>query len=549
MSLPLDSLDPIPEETARIAQRAFPRGSLALRLRETLGSIYHDGMFADLYPSEGQPGIAPWRLALVTVLQYAENLPDRQAAEAVRGRIDWKYALALPLDHPGFDHSVLSTFRDRLLAGQAEDRLLWALLDACEERGLLRKRGQQRTDSTHVLAAVRHLNRLELVGEALHAALEVLAVAAPAWIIEQIPPAWSDRYGRRMEGARLPEGAAGRQALAEQIGQDGQQLLRALQAALAPGWLQQLPAVQRLQQIWSEQYIQGESGIRWRTPKDLPPGSEQCVSPYDGESRWAEKHQTRWVGSKVHLTESCDPDLPHLLLQVTTTHAAVDDHGMLPLIWQDLTERDILPSVHLADAGYVEAAALVTASHAGIELIGPVQRPTSWQERETTGYAATDFAVDWTQEGVQCPQGKQSHTWVETKKAGKRVVRVRFASADCDPCPVRSACTRSATSGRTLTLQPTRELYEARQAALERQTTDGFRARYRIRAGIEGTISQAVRRTGLRSARYRRADKLHLQHCAEATAINLYRLDDWYAGTPRAQTRHSHLTQLLAPAA
>src|SRR3954454_19667221 len=147
-----------------------------MRMRNELGAVYDDRMFASLYPARGQPAHSPWRLALVTVLQFAEGLSDRQAADAVRGRIDWKYALGLELADPGFDFSILCEFRARLVAGRLEQGLLDTMLLArLRERGLLKARGRQRTDSTHVLAAVRAVNRLESVVETLRAALNALA--------------------------------------------------------------------------------------------------------------------------------------------------------------------------------------------------------------------------------------------------------------------------------------------------------------------------------------------------------------------------------------
>jgi transposase len=151
-------------------------------------------------------------LALVTVLQFAENLPDRQAAEAVRSRIDWKYLLGLELTDSGFDASVLCEFRARLVAGAAEQRLLDHLLTLARERGLLKARGRQRTDSTHVLAAIHVLNRLECVGETLRHALNSLAVVAPEWLREQVPIDWYERYGSRVDNYRLPKADAERAA-------------------------------------------------------------------------------------------------------------------------------------------------------------------------------------------------------------------------------------------------------------------------------------------------------------------------------------------------
>src|SRR5262249_39567380 len=153
----------------------------------------------------GQPAASPARLAWISVLQYVEGLSDRQAAGAVRGRIDWKYALALELDDPGFNHTVLSEFRTRLVQGQAERQIIDTFVDQRTELGLIDQRGRQRTDSTHVLAAVRVLNRLERVGETMRAALNDLAVIAPEWLQALAPPEWYPRYGRRVENYHLPK--------------------------------------------------------------------------------------------------------------------------------------------------------------------------------------------------------------------------------------------------------------------------------------------------------------------------------------------------------
>ena len=194
----------IPEETIRVAQAAFPKGNVYMQMRDALGPIYTNQAFAHLFPPDGQPAEDPARLALVLVMQFAEGLTDRQAADAVRGRIDWKYALALPLADPGFDASVLSEFRSRLIAGGAEELLLTTLLDLLRERGLVKAGGKQRSDSTHVVAAIRTLNRLTLVGATLRQALNALAAEVPMWLRAQITPAWFDRYSRRMEEYRLP---------------------------------------------------------------------------------------------------------------------------------------------------------------------------------------------------------------------------------------------------------------------------------------------------------------------------------------------------------
>jgi transposase len=250
MSLRPHVVAPVPEETARVARAAFPKGNPYLILRDALGTIFQNDDFSDLYSHEGQPGLSAWRLALVTIMQFRETLSDRQAAESVRARIDWKYLLSLDLTDPGFDFSVLSEFRDRLLAGSAVERLLDKLLERCRAMGWLKARGQQRTDSTHVLAAIRVLNRLELVAETLRAALNAVATVAPDWLQGFAPLEWYERYGKRIEDVRLPRDKADREAYAQMVGEDGFSFLEAVEGAEAPQEVRELPILESLRQTW-----------------------------------------------------------------------------------------------------------------------------------------------------------------------------------------------------------------------------------------------------------------------------------------------------------
>src|SRR5438105_11932059 len=221
MSLRPCPIGPVPEETARVARAAFPRGSAWMRLRDELGQIYEDATFAGLFSHRGRPAEAPWRMALVSVMQFAERLSDRKAADAVRARIDWKYALGLPLDDPGFDASVLCEFRARLLAGSAETQLLDTLLTLCRDRGWLHARGRQRTDSTHVLAAIRAHNRVEAARETVRHALNVLAEQVPEWLLQHVQPDCAERYRSGWDDTRLPSKQAERDGLVAQVGADG----------------------------------------------------------------------------------------------------------------------------------------------------------------------------------------------------------------------------------------------------------------------------------------------------------------------------------------
>jgi transposase len=535
----------LPDETARVARAAFPKGNPYLRLADALGPIFHNPDFADLYAEVGQPAEDPAQLALVTLFQFAEGLTDRQAADAVRSRIDWKYAMRLPLEDEGFDSTVLVEFRARLLTGGAERQLFDTLLDCLKAQGVVKARGRQRTDSTHVLAAVHVLNRLELVGETLRHALDVLAVAAPGWLRAWTPGEWFDRYGQRLTEYRLPKGEAERVALAEQIGADGRRLLTRLDDADAPAGLGQLPAVRTLRRVWLEEFYAGEPP-RWRAAEDRPPAGRMTSSPHDPEARFRLKRETAWVGYAVHLTESCDPDAPSIITDVATAPASATDNAETDAIHERLAERGLLPAEHLVDAGYVTATTLVGSAARAVDLVGPVIGDQSWQARQATGYAVAQFTIDWEARRATCPAGRTSAVWRETRdSAGHPAVDIHFGTATCRGCPARAQCaTRQ--RGRSLLVRRQEE-FEALQAARRRQATPEFRAQYRARAGVEGTHSQGVRRAGLRRTRYRGLAKTALGHTFIAAALNLVRVAAWLAEAPRSTTRRSAFAR-LAPA-
>ena len=529
MSLGMRNGTIIPEMTAEIARRTFPKGNKYMTLRDELGPLYSDSEFADLFSWKGEIAESPGLMAMVCVMQYMETLTDRQAAEAVRARIDWKYALGLALDDTGFDASVLSRFRQRLLDGGAEARVLDRLLQVCNEKGLLKKRGRQRSDSTHVLGAVRELNRLELVGETLRQALEVLAVAVPDWLRRQVTPEWFERYGRRMEQARFPKSKKEQTALRLTIGADGYQLLSALYADKEVAALRANPGIETLRQVWLQQYYQENGQVHWRQAGNLPPGALLINSPYDVEVRYSEKRQMHWKGYKVHTTETCDVDTPHLIVHVETTPAPVSDCEMVAPIHTALAQKGLLPQEHLMDAGYVDAENVVQSQQRHqVDVVGPVRADQSWQVREESGFDISCFFIDWESQTVTCPNGKTSRVWSESvDAAGTRSISVRFARADCRDCPTRSQCTRSAQGPRGLCMRTQAE-HETLQQRRQAQQTPAFQERYQARAGVEGTLSQGIRRYDLRQSRYIGLAKTHLQHLFTAVAINLTRLADWF---------------------
>lgn len=546
MSLKAQPIPAIPEETVRIARAAFPKGNTWLSLRDKLGSIYQDEDFASLFPTRGQPAVAPWQLALVTLMQFAEGLSDTQATAAVRARIDWKYALSLSLDDSGFDASVLCEWRARLVGGQAEHRMLEAILEWCRQRKLLTERGKQRTDSTHVLAAIRVLNRLEQVGATLRQALNALAVAAPEWLQAQVSAEWIERYGARMDEYRLPKGKQERQALAERIGGDGHQLLAAIYADAAPEWLREVPAVERLRQVWVQQYYVAENELCWRRAEShgLAPAAVSLHSPVDVEARYSEKRGTTWVGYKAHLTETCDEDKPRLITEVETTAATVPDHEVVDELHQKLSAKQLLPSDHLVDAGYINADLLVRSKQEyDVALCGPGRRDTAWQAQAGKGFAAADFTFDWEKQQARCPGGKLSSSWQEaTDRAGRAQVKIKFSVLDCRQCNHRTDCTRI--ERRMLTVNP-RAQFLALEQARKREKEKEYAKLYAKRAGVEGSLSQAVRCSDLRHARYVGLAKTHLQNILTAAATNVVRVINWMTNVPLARTRQSSFVKLM----
>ena len=545
MSMHPQPIPTIPEETVRVAQTILPEGNVWLQMRDQLGTLYEDHDFQDLFPNRGQPAEAPWRLALVTLMQYGEGLTDRQAADAVRTRIDWKYVLSLELTDPGFDFSVLSEFRGRLLVHGAERRLFDLLLELCRERGWIKIRGKQRTDSTHVLAAVRTLRRLECVGETMRQALNVLAEVAPQWLLAHMDPAWAERYEKRFSDFRLPKDEKKRTELAETIGADGRRLFELVYTESRLSWLRELDAIETLRQVWVQHYHASEQGTPWRAEGELPPSAILLASPYDTEARYSRKKSTAWTGYKVHFTETCEADTPHLIVEVIPTSATMADGDIVGELHAHLDEQQMLPAQHLMDMGYVDAEMLAESqSRYQVDVVGPVMPDTSWASKEAGRFDHRQFQIDWQTHQTICPAGHISRDWGHIPdRHGQPSLRVRFPLRLCRSCSLHAQC--SSVAAKVLILRPDEASYHALNLARLRQETPEFRKLYAKRAGIEGTVAQAVRTCDMRQARYIGSKKLRLQAFFTATAMNILRAVEWLKGNRPASTPVSRFGKLV----
>lgn len=548
MALSADRDTSIPEATARLARAIRPNGSLILTIRDTFGPLFSDAQFAALFATTGQAALPPGRLALVCVLQTIEDLSDRQAAEAVALRIDWKYALDLPLEYGGFAHTVLHDFRERLIEGSAEEQLLTAMLDLARAKGWLHQ-SRQRTDSTHVLAVSAALNRFELVHQTLYTTLNALSHVAPDWLQSWVPLTWYHHYGVGAAARRWPKTEREREALAAQMGADGAALLAAVQQPSTPPAVTQLAQLGVLRLVLEQQYRNVDGALVWRSAAELPSATERLVSPYDTEARTGAKRDLFWDGYKLHLTETLTSEAPQLITHVETTVASQADSTTLPHIQQALEEAGLKPEEQVVDSGYVSAELIRhSREQHRIRLVGPVPPDTSWQAQTEEGLDVAQFRLDWEAKRAFGPVGCVSSTWSErhNHRDGTAEVVIRFPAGVCRACAVRSRCTQARENGRTLTVR-SQLIHEELLSARARQKTEAFQASYRQRAGVEGTISQGVRAFGLRRSRYSGRVKTHLHHILVALAINLVRIVAWVEELPRSSTRPSPFAA-LAPA-
>jgi len=521
----------MPAETERIGRVLLEKESSYRLIGDKLFAKINEQEFADLYPSAGQPGLSPVILAFVTVFQFIEKLPDRQAAESMRVRLDWKYALHLPLEYEGFHYSVLSEFRDRLIEGQAEGRVFEKLVVQIRELGLIKERGKQRSDSIAMLAKVRWLSRLEVVVETLRLAVVSLVKTDREWSEEILPPSWEDKYGERFVLQRYTEKEW--KEYETNIGNDGQWLLKRLGDGSAPAGLRELSEVKLLQTVWAQQFRADAEQMVFEELNEYD-GRTQVVTPHDPEAQYSRKRHSKWIGSKVQVTDTDDEGYPHIITDIVSTDSNLTDYEALPGIQKRLAQRQCKPSEHYVDAGYMSGFTLTNSQNMQIDLIGPLAFPVTAQDLLVDGITQAQFQVDIQQKIVTCPQGHQVRSPVQTKLG----LRFQFRTQDCAACSLRSRCC-TGKHGRTIRIG---DYYEIRQQAYLRQKTQAFKQDYaQHRSGVEGSLSALTRGNGMRTSRYIGQTKRNLQALFTGCAANLQHTARWLAGY-RPQVRHKSWT-------
>lgn len=431
-----------------------------------------------------------------------------------------------------------------MLEQNQEAVLLEKMLERFREKGWLKARGKQRADSTHILANVRHLNRLESVTETLRAALNEIAKTFPEWLYERIDSDWLEQYSRRIEEYRLPKGEKARNEYGALVGSHGSHLLTLIQADGTPPELKKLKMVEVLRRMWINQFKTDNGTVQFRPATELAPAGKRFDSPYDIEARYGNKRATVWRGYKVHFTETCDADCPFLIANVETTAAMIPDITMGAPIHESLKKKNLLPATRLVDSGYVEAKWIVpNAKEEKVQIVGPPRPNNQWQSLSKNGFALNDFTIDWENKQVTCPAGQTTANWYPRKLRGAENIRVRFKRSQCNKCEKKPLCTRSVREGRSLGFA-NQENHLVLEQAGEMQNQASWQKLYNQRAGIEGTFSQAVRSFGLRRSRYIGERKTHLHNLATASAINIGKAINWLEEKPREKTRVSWFARL-----
>jgi transposase len=472
-----------------------------------------------LYCAEnGRPAVDPVLLCGVTLLQFMEKAADRSASEHVVYHLGWKYALDLELDYEGFHSTVLVYFRDRLEHNKAERLIFDGIVKLLVELGLVKKKGKQRLDSTHIVGYVKAMSLLECAMETLRLALEDLEQE----VGRKKRPAFWDRQWELYVESKLDWrlGKTERDRRYRQCGQDTRELLEWLDRNDPK--LTERQAVKLLRRVFGEQFemIEGK-------PEPLTQRPSRAVqNPHDPDAHYADKGTKQWIGYKVHVTETVDPEEPikkkgepaeHFITEILTTEAAQNEMaGLTETLKREKQHHEITPQAIYTDAGYVTENTLTQAEQNGIELLGPT-RP----DPHKGAYNTDGFHVDVDKRQAVCPQGKLSTqcSRIKDNYQGTEYYRLEWGN-QCDSCPVQKQCTRSHSGRRTVVVGLRHDLVEQRR---QEMTEAGFSKSMHPRNGIEGTHSELVRGHGMRRTKYRGLSRVGLSNYFMGAACNVKR--------------------------
>lgn len=509
----------IPESIRQAGEVLLPQNHPCRFLGEHIQEFLTEDDFATLYSTAGRPGVSPIVLAIVTILQFMEKLPDRRAAEQVVMRIDWKYALHLELLYLGFHYSDLCNFRKRLEENNAIMGVFDKLIAYLVDMKWIEKRGKQRTDSTHILANVKRLSVFELRRESLRLALKELFQTNPEWVKTHLSEAFAEAYAFSLNTYHMSETKL--KEAEKQVEQDLKHFIETVETQGKPEF-KELIRVRMAQKVakQSPKCIDPSEFPDWKDEVAFPEG--EIRSPHNPEARYSKKRDLVWVGEKAQITETVTEDGKNFITDVLVTPANVSDIGVLETIQDRVQAHGIEISEQYVDKGYMSADKILTSAEKGIDLRGEVQDSASCKD---DGVQLKDFQVDIAGRKAICPMGKESVRWSEP--TGTKGVKYRASfGKQCQLCPLFGKCTERP-SGRNIDISANHDTLQQRR---REQKTEEFKQEMKQRAGIESTISEAVRGHGLRKSRYRGTAKMQLQAAFTGVAINVKRLAKWMEG-------------------
>ena len=453
------------------------------------------------------------------MLQFLENKPDRQAAEAMRLNLGWKYGLGLPLDDEGIHATSLVVFRARLIEAKKETLVFDAVVEALHAAGLVKRRNKQRIDSTHIVGNVAKLSRLELVRETIRLAVELAEKSGMQ------PPSMAELVERYCE-ADVDWRCQDKEKLAaktKQAGEDGVALLR---------WLEAQPNLSvhkttaLLKRVLEEQFETEGGKVAQREKEE----SGVVKNPHDPDAQWAakdKKKEKQWVGYKVQVGETVgethaakkkgDPTT-NFITDVTTTEAIASDKDGMQRSLDAQQERGLeYPSEHFVDGAYVCGETMAQAIESGCELVGPMQAAPQGSKGI---YPTEAFDVDIARRVAVCPAGRLSTEFGKISDAsqGSTSYRIQWGS-QCDTCDLQPRCTTSKEGRRVLSVSLRHDLVQARRIEM---LTPAFKERMKQRNAMEGTVSELVR-NGMRRTRYRGLKKTNLANLLYGAACNIRR--------------------------
>ncbi len=475
--------------------------------------------FEALYCAEnGRPPIDPVLLCGVTLLQFMEKVADRRASEQVVYHLGWKYALDLELDYDGFHATVLVYFRDRLEEKKAQRLIFDGVVDLLIELGLVKRKGKQRLDSTHIVGYVKAMSWMECAIETLRLALEDLKAEVGQ---KKRPEFWDRLWAFYVENNLDWRLSKTEQANRHwQCGQDIRDLLEWIDAANPK--LAEREAVKLLRRVFGEQFEVVEGKLELATHRP----SRAVQNPHDPDAHYADKKTKQWTGYKVHVAETVDSEEPikekgepaeHFITEMFTTEAAQDEMaGLTEVLKREQEHHEITPQAIYTDAGYVTESTLTQAQQSGIELLGPT-RP----DPHKGPYNSDAFHVDVDKRQAVCPQGKLSTQCSRIKDSfmGTEYYRIEWGN-QCDSCPVQKQCTHSKSGRRTLVVGLRHDLVEQRRREMKQS---GFSKSMHPRNGIEGTHSELVRGHAMRRTKYRGLSRVGLSNYFIGAACNVKR--------------------------